>query len=157
MGGSRWVKGRAPMLLPEVWRRVGPKPRKSGGQKGATARPCGHNLNFLGRFRSGQADSGQRTPVPLTHSAPDRPPPPDRPPQPDRPPPPDPPKISRFLFPSPRSRFHYFFLFVVSSRGISAVFEALGTLKSARLEFSGCRVRPPGAFTRQLEGENKHI
>ena len=51
------------------------------------------------------------------------------------------PKIPRFFF---LSR-HHFVLFVslwVSSSGILVVFGSAGALKCARLEFSGCRVKP---------------
>ena len=50
------------------------------------------------------------------------------------------PKFSRF-FPSPDAKFVLFFSLWVSSRGILVVLRA-GTLKCARLEFSGCRVKP---------------
>ena len=60
---------------------------------------------------------------------------------------------------------HHFALFVslwVSSRSILVVFEVPGTLKCARLEFSGCRVkcwRPRSCrgFTPQPETPNVHI
>ena len=46
------------------------------------------------------------------------------------------------FFPSPATIVFLFSLSCWSFRGILVVFEAPGTLKCARLEFSGCRVKP---------------
>ena len=57
------------------------------------------------------------------------------------PPPPDRPKFRAF-FPLPPPFSLFFSLSGGSSRGILVVFLKAGTLKCARLEFSGCRVKP---------------
>ena len=63
--------------------------------------------------------------------------------------------------PLSRHNFHSFFpllvssrgiLVVVSSRGILVVFRSAGTLKCARLEFSGCRVKPRRPQSRTFQG-----
>ena len=58
------------------------------------------------------------------------------------------PKFRVFFFPSPAPIFDVFFFLSlslwVSSRGILVVFSKRRALKCARLEFSGCRVKPPG-------------
>ena len=51
------------------------------------------------------------------------------------------PKISRFFFPSR----HSFFFFLVFFVEFWLCLKRAGTLKCARLEFSGCRVRAPAA------------
>ena len=56
-------------------------------------------------------------------------------------------EISRF-FP-PTTIFALFVSFWGSSRGILVVFEAQGPSKCARLEFSGCRVKPPRPQSRE--------
>ena len=55
---------------------------------------------------------------------------------------PGPSKISLFFFPSPAAKFVLFFPLWGSFRGTLVVFLKAGTLKCARLEFSGCRVKP---------------
>ena len=52
------------------------------------------------------------------------------------------PKISRFFFPFPATVFALFVSLWGSSRGILVVFGSAGAVKCARLEFSGCRVKP---------------
>ena len=49
------------------------------------------------------------------------------------------------FFPSPAAKFVLSFPLWGSFRGILVVFLKTGTLKCARLEFSGCRVRAPAA------------
>ena len=51
---------------------------------------------------------------------------------------------SRFLLPPP---FSFFLSLWGSSRGILVVFLKAGALKCACLEFSGCRVRAPAAWS----------
>ncbi len=52
------------------------------------------------------------------------------------------PKISRFFFPSPPSFSLFFVSLWVSSRGFLVGFWKRGAVKCARLEFSGCCVKP---------------
>ena len=68
----------------------------------------------------------------------------------------------RVFIPSPTTSFALFLSHCVSSRGFLVVFGSAGAVKCARLEFSGCCVKPRRprsrrGFTPQPESPNVHI
>ena len=66
------------------------------------------------------------------------------------------PKISRFFFPSPAAKFVLFFhILLVVSLTFGGVWSA-GALKCARLEFSGCRVKPWRPRNKSGQKNQKH-